>query len=199
MSDTKKNSLFTNKSEYLSIGITENGESVSIISVPWEKTAHAFNMKMPSVYITPKDLYDPQIIEELSRRKVIGCYIFTKLNDYSFLSSFKEIRDLSIKYGDNVRDLDFLIGLGDCRMLYLENAKLKNLDTLVKVKKESTSPFSCLSCVGLYNCTVEDLSIFERENVHFSEFLVWNYNKNSADSKDRYTHISANTRKYFDD
>ena len=199
MLDTERQKLLEHSGEYLSIGITDNGKPVSIISVPWEKTAHAFNMKMPRVYITPEDLNDTQILEEIARHTVIGCYIFTPLKDYSFLSRFNEIHDLSIKRGDNARDLDFLEELSECRMLYIENANLKNLDTLVKVKKESASPFSCLSCVGLYNCTVEDLSIFERESVHFSEFLVWNYNENTSDSKDRYKHVSANTKKYFDD
>ena len=197
MLDTERQKLLEHSGEYLSIGITDSGEPVGIISVPWEATAHAFNMKIPHVYITPKDLQDAQITEEIERYTVIGCYIFTSLKDYSFLSRFNKIHDLSIKYGDNVRDLDFLEGLSECRMLYLENACLKSLDTLVKVKKESTSPFRCLSCVGLYNCTVEDMSVFEHESVHFSEFLVWNPNENSADSKDRYKHVSANTLKYF--
>ena len=197
MLESERQKLLNHSGEYLSIGITDTGEPITVISVPWEMTAHAFNMKMPHVYITPEDLNDTQILEDIARHTVIGCYIFTPLKDYSFLSRFNEIRDLSISYGDNVHDLDFLKGLSDCRMVYIENAKLKDLDTLVKTKKESNSLFGCFSCVGLYNCTVEDLSIFEREKIHFSEFLVWNYNENSKDSQDRYKHVSANTRKYF--
>ena len=98
--------------------------------------------------------------------------------------------------GDSLRDIDFLSGLHECRMLYLQNAKLKDLNVIVDVKNKSSAMFGCLWCIGLDNCTVEDISVFEREKVRFSEFLVWK--PEGSNEKERWNIISARTRKYYE-
>ena len=189
--------LLQNKTgEYLSIGITEGGKPRTSIGVPWESTAHAFNMRTPNVYLAPEDLLDEQIMALVCSHKVIGCYIWVALENYDFLTRFRDLQDLNIKNGDAIRNLDFLEALGDCGMLYLQNAKLPNLNTIVEMKKQSKSSFRVLRCVGLDNCTVEDLSAFETTDIHFSEFLIWN--PQSRNERDRWEAVSASTKRYYD-
>lgn len=183
-------------SEYLSIGITIGGEPRTAVGVPWEATAHAFNMRIPEVYIAPEDLQDEAIMGWLESYTIIGCYIWAPLNDYRFLVRFKDLEDINIKNGDALRNLDFLSGHCKCRMLYLQKAKLKNLNIIVDVKNNSKTIFGCLRCVGLDDCEVEDLSVFETGNVHFSEFLIWK--TETSNERDRWNVISANTRRYFE-
>ena len=188
--------LINRASEYLSIGITENGEPRRTIGVPWEATAHAFNMRTPDVYISPEDLNNDEIMRRIASYKVIGCYIWAPLTDYSFLSKFSDLQDINIKNGAAIRSLDFLSELYECRMLYLQNAKLDNLNVLVNVKKTSKTMFGCLRCIGLDNCSVEDLSIFETEDVRFSEFLIWL--PEGSNQRKRWAVISAGTRRYYE-
>lgn len=181
---------------YASIGITEKGEPIRTIGVPWETTAHAFNMRLPDVYIAPEDLKDEEIMKKISSCKVIGCYIWQPLADYGFLASFPDLQDINIKNGDSLRNLDFLSELHECRMLYLQNAKLSDLNVLVNVKKYSKAMFGCLGCVGLDNCSVGDLSVFETENVQFSEFLIWM--PEGSNQRNRWDVISARIKRYYE-
>lgn len=174
MIESEREKLFNRDSAYLSIGITEGGINRSMIGVPWKMTAHAYTMRTPDVYISAEDLNDEAVMEKILEYKVVGCYIFTPLRDYGFLNRFKEIEDISIRCAENLKNLDFLKGLARCSMLFLQNAKLQNLDMLFDIKEYSQSILGGFTCVGLYNCEIEDLSRFEREEYRFSEFLIWN-------------------------
>lgn len=196
MIESEREKLSNRTSEYLSIGITNGGVPRMTVGVPWESTTYAFNMRPPKVYLSPEDLNDEEIMRLLTSYKVIGCYIWAPLDDYSFLARFKDLEDLNIKNGDAIRDLEFLTELQECRMLYLQNAKLKNLDVILSVKKNSQAVFGCLRCIGLDNCEVEDLSAFESEDVHFSEFLIWN--PKGRNERDRWRVVSASTRRYYE-
>lgn len=196
MLESQKERLQNKNNRYLSIGITLGGKPRTSIGIPWESTAHAYNMRTPDVYLSPEDLQDEHILECLKAYTVVGCYIWAPLEDYSFLSSFKELQDINIKNGDSIRDLDFLSGLSECDMLFLQNAKLKNLNRIVDMKKSGKKLFGGLRCVGLDNCEIEDLSIFETEQVQFSEFLVWK--PQGSNERDRWNVISASKRKYYE-
>jgi len=196
MIESERNKLENRESEYLSIGITQGGVPRTTIGIPWEATVHAFNMRTPNVYLSPEDIQDEEIMGQLESYKVIGCYIWVPLSDYSFLARFKDLQDINIKNGDAISNLSFLAELYECRMLYLQNAKLKNLDMIVDVKKSSTAMFGCLRCIGLDNCAVEDLSVFEIEKVHFSEFLIWM--PEGSNERSRWSVVSAGTRRYFE-
>lgn len=196
MIESERNKLENRESEYLSIGITQGGVPRTTIGIPWEATVHAFNMRTPNVYLSPEDIQDEEIMGQLESYKVIGCYIWVPLSDYSFLARFKDLQDINIKNGDAISNLSFLAELYECRMLYLQNAKLKNLDVIVEVKKNSTAMFGCLRCIGLDNCVVEDLSVFEIEKVHFSEFLIWM--PEGSNERSRWSVVSAGTRRYFE-
>lgn len=196
MIEFERNKLENRESEYLSIGITQGGVPRTTIGIPWEATVHAFNMRTPNVYLSPEDIQDEEIMGQLESYKVIGCYIWVPLSDYSFLARFKDLQDINIKNGDAISNLSFLAELYECRMLYLQNAKLKNLDVIVDVKKNSTAMFGCLRCIGLDNCEIEELAVFETEKVHFSEFLIWK--PEGTNERDRWNVVSAGTRRYFE-
>lgn len=115
---------------------------------------------------------------------------------YSFLTHFKDLEDISIKNGDSIRELEFLSGLSECRMLYLQNATLKNLNVLIDAKKNSKAMFGCLRCIGLDNCDVEDLSAFETEKVHFSEFIIWM--PEGCNERNKWNIVSAATKRYYE-
>ena len=196
MTEAQRQILENYKSKYLNIGITKSGEGYNIIGVPWEKTCNAFSMNRPNVYICPEDLHDEELMSKLLEYEVLGCYIWTPLDDYGFLSRFKFLRDISIAYGKGVTNLDFLSELDDCRMLYIEDAKLKDLEIVLRLNKHSRSFLVGLTCVGLFNCEVEDVSCFERENSDFSEFLVWEYE--GQNEKEKWKHVRANTFRYYE-
>ena len=197
MLDSEKEKLFNKDCEYISLGITHDGAPKEIICVPWEKTAHAYNMKIPDVYISPEDLADSQVMDKLACYKLIGCYVWVSLTDYGFLSRFPYIRDLNIIYGDAIEDLDFLYDLKECSMFFLKNAKIKNLDVILDVKATNkNSIFGGFRCVGLYNCLVEDLSRFEKEKHSFSEFLIWNTKQKNE--REKWKVVSASTWRYYE-
>lgn len=196
MLESERNKLNNRESEYLSIGITQGGVPRVTIGVPWEATAHAFNMRTPNVYLSPEDLQDEEVMVLIESYKVIGCHIWAPLTDYGFLARFKDLQDINIKNGDAICNLGFLSELYDCRMLYMQNAKLKNLNMIVEVKKNSTAMFGCLRCIGLDNCNIEDLSVLETEKVHFSEFLIWK--PEGTNERDRWNRVSAGTKRYYE-
>ena len=72
MIESERNKLENRESEYLSIGITQGGVPRTTIGIPWEATAHAFNMRTPNVYLSPEDIQDEEIMGQLESYKVIG-------------------------------------------------------------------------------------------------------------------------------
>ena len=82
-----------------------------------------------------------------------------------------------------------------CRMLYLHNARLENLDVILKLNRRKENLFEWLSCVTLVNCEVDDLSGFEQKEHYFTEFLVWEAVGNR--SAKRWNVVNAATRKYY--
>lgn len=157
MLDEERAELENRQSKYISIGISEGGnDRVGAIPAPWEMTAHAYNMKIPDVFISSEDLYDDDLMEKPRTFHVVGCYIFTQLDDYSFIADFLDMRDIYIIDGVNVKDLSFLSNLKDWRMLHLERAHLKDLKPILQSSLlERLWAGFCLSFAG---CTVDDIS-----------------------------------------
>lgn len=157
-------------------------------------------MRVPDIYISKEDLLDKRIMEEINRHKIVGLYIHVPLENYEFLRGFPQIEDLHIKRGENVKNLSFLEALTSCRMFYLENASLPDLEPMLKVKRNHRiegipvpRPFTC---VGLYNCEIKDISGFANTRYLFSEFLLWK--PKSRDERDRWKIISAKTFRYYE-
>ena len=196
MTENQRQRLKDHKSKYLNIGVTKNGEGYDIIGVPWEKTVNAFNMHTPDVYLSSDDLKNEELMNELLEYEVLGFYTWVPLDDYSFLSRFTYLRDISIMHAEGLSDLDFMRELYDCRMLYIEDAKLENIDVLIDLNKRGKGILTSLMCVGLLNCNVEDVSAFERERTDFSEFLVWEYE--GKNEKEKWKHVGAITFRYYE-
>lgn len=192
---TERKKLSERLGGYISLGITEDGQRCDSISVPWESTSHAFSMKLPDVYITPSDLEDRDIMKEIRECKVVGCYIFAPLSDYGFLSDLTDITDLNIYRGYSIRALDFLAPLDSCAMLFLEGARLHDINVILDHKKKTRGIFEAYRCLALYDCEVEELSRFESERHSFSELILWQ--KEGAD-RERWKVISASKKRYYD-
>ena len=84
---SEREKLFNRTEKTVSIGITAGGVPRTVVHVPWESTAHAFNMRTPNVYLSPEDVADGEILAKLCTFRVIGCYIWVPLSEYSFLSA----------------------------------------------------------------------------------------------------------------
>ena len=172
MIDKQRKLLEERQSKYLSIGITEGGQTRAAIGIPWDKTTNSYNMKTPNVYISKEDLADPEIMSLISKYEVIGCYISVPMDEYSFLENFPNLMDLMIIKATKLTDLSFMRSLKECRMLYLRDAKLKNLNDIIDIKKEGKIRY--VICLGLDTCEIEDISsVLENEDLFYSEFLIW--------------------------
>ena len=166
-----KEVLFASENEWISIGITKTGDDVGAIPVPWSIMAHAFNMKTPSIYMSVEDVYSAEIISQLCKNRVVGCYIFEPIQDYSFVAHFKDLRDIHIEKGFNISDLSFLSNSPNCTMLHFEDVIIDDMNALysemnVDQKRDGI-------CLSLYNCTIGDVSIFEKKGICIYELAVW--------------------------
>lgn len=169
LTESQRKRLIEYPHEYLSIGITETGEPRRSISIPWNRTGNAFNMRTPNIYITPDDLADGALWDWLNARKVTGCYIFCPLEDYSFLTRLPHLQDITIHCGGALRDLRFLRELPDWFLLHVEDAVLENLEDLFpQGRKQRVHSY----CVCLSGCTVTDISALCRPELRLSELVI---------------------------
>lgn len=193
MLDEERTELENWKSEYVSIGISEDGDSrVGAIPVPWEMTAHAYNMKIPDIFIAPEDLKDNDLMDKIKSFHVVGCYVFTQLDDYSFIAEFSDMRDVYIIDGVNVKDLSFLSNLKDWRMLYIERAHLKDLKPILQSSLlERLWAGFCLSFAG---CTVDDVSaLYEVKQI--SELII--IGEDDDAERVKWRKVPAHTHRYY--
>ena len=193
MIPTQKEKLLNFEHTCIGIGITSDGVGYSMFNIPWESTAHAFNMRTPDIYFAPEDMYDPEIIELLGKYKVIGCYIFTEMEDYSFLEQFTDMQDLHIRYGKNLKNLSFMKNMKEWFMLYIEDAHLDNLDAAFDREEKRCGFYSY--CVGFCNCKIEDVSAIAKSGVRLSELLIWNTRKDM--DYEKWKGISALTKRCY--
>ena len=170
MNDLEKQKLLSHSGEFISIGITEDGNPRGSIAVPWERTAHAFNMKLPNVYFSRQDFESGELFSLISKFKVFGCYIFAAISDYSFLSDFKEIRDVFIADGRYLTDLSFMADLDDCGLLYIRGAHISDLAPLTRAPGESS--FMYLRCLSFDSCIIDDISALIGWDHFFSELII---------------------------
>ena len=153
---------------YLSIAVSEDGTPVRSGPVPWEKSVSAFNMKPPKVTLAAADLSDPEVLDALSRCRIIGCYIFAPLEDYGFIAGFSDLADLFIRRGENIKDIAFVSGLSELFMFYLEDADIPDLEPLAECARREGGPPKCF---GFRNCRIGDASALTGAYVHTSELF----------------------------
>jgi hypothetical protein len=179
--------------QYLSIGITEDGEPKRSVWIPWERTGNAHNMRIPSIYLTSQDLTDESIWAELERFHINGCYIFCPLEDYSFLYRLTELWDLNIYKGGALRDLRFLHSMKGWFQLHVEDAVLENLEDLFPVwpRKDIHS-----YCVCLSGCTVGDISALARQDLRLSELVI--LMPQGSNDRERWKAVRCGKYSYFE-
>lgn len=136
MLEEQKKILEEQSRDYLSIGITADGDYQRVIPVPWQYTSNAFNMKRPTVYLSPEDLSDPELMALLESYQVRGMYIFTPLEDYSFIARFRGLWDVYICRGGGWIDLSFMNEIPDWNMFYLSDAMIPDISPVFRSKTE---------------------------------------------------------------
>lgn len=171
MLQTEKEKLFSYDNEYISIAITENGETYGRYPIPWDITANAYNMKIPNVYIAKNDLHNEKIMQKICKFRVQGCYIFCELQNYDFLNRFVDMYDLNIYQAYNLKDLSFLKSFNNCRLLFVSRAHLKNIDEVISNTKSAIAHPKNLA---LYNCVVDDISKIKESDCYFHELIICN-------------------------
>lgn len=179
MLPSEKEKLFTRDSEFISVGISEEGRSYGSYMIPWSTTANAYKMKTPKVYLSKEDLNNPEIMDKLATFKVQGCYVYCELENYDFLKRFPDITDLTIHQATHLKDLSFLETLTNCRLLFLSKAHLPHIDQVIG-KNAQARP----QCVALYDCVVEDISRLKEQNVFFNELVI--FNPKNRDERERW-------------
>lgn len=93
--------------------------------LPWYSDSHCFNFKCPNRQIYPDKITDikrPSYVETL----VIAC----KLDDYTFISRMKNLRQLYIYDGANITDLSFLKNLLKLHYLCVLDSHITTLEHL---------------------------------------------------------------------
>lgn len=99
--------LENNESEYMNIGITEDGRPRGIYPCYWSLGRHTYNMQLPNIFICPSDLNNKELMKKLRSFCVRGCYIFNPLESYDFIADFNEIEDISIANNPDMKNLTF--------------------------------------------------------------------------------------------
>ena len=195
MRKEEKEKLTNHSNEYISVGITDDGIAYNAFAIPWDSASNAYNMRLPDVFIEPDDLKDEEIMSLIHSKKVIGCYCWSALEDFDFLSTFPDAEDVNIFKGENLRNIDFVKSLKELHMLFIKDAKLDNMDAILEIPK-SDRQFIHMKNIGLYNCEVEDVSAFSKKEHKFYEFIVWN--KKESRERNKWNVVSALKRKIYE-
>lgn len=196
MLEQERQKLFDPDKKYISIGITADGSPCRSIPVPWDSTANAFNMRVPDVYFSRADFEDPEMISRLGSLCVNGCYIFTPLDDYSFLAQFTELWDLHIEYGDAIKDLSFMQNMTEWFQLFIENAHIPDLSPVFPAER-------CLGghsrCIAFNKCAIDDISALVEKNPYISELHIWMaHGTGSKKDEQRWRQVRASRFEYYE-
>ena len=197
MLESERIKLFDPKREYLNLGISDGGAVYSIIPVFWESSAGAFSMKTPDVFIAPEDLSDKEIMDRVFSLTVHGLYVYAPLEDYSFIAKFPELWDIHIERAEGLTNLDFLSEMHDCAMIFLASASLSDIDVIRRVKEADKGIVQAFRYVCLYDCNIEKIPDFSNTKCRFTELIIWSRAENSESDRERFSAISATTKKYF--
>ena len=155
--------------DYLSIGITQDGEIQRVIPIPWQQTGTAFNMRRPTVYIEPSDLEDEELMARLEAFQVRGMYIFTPLEDYSFIARFRGLWDVYILRFGGWIDLSFMRQIPGWKMFHLRDAIVPDISPVFRSKPEMIWN---RQKVSLVNYRIDSSEDDGNENVFISHLLV---------------------------
>lgn len=185
MTEADKQTLRSFPRRTISLGVTEDGRGRSI-HVPWQLGCNAYNMRTPDLWLSPAELLDGELWEELNRLRVIGMYILCPLEDYGFLDRLTQLQDIAIYKGGNLRSLSFLRGNPDWFMLHIEDAVLSDLTDLIPA-----APMRRNVCLS--GCTVGDISALEEVNL--SELLI--LSPEGSSDRERWQRIKCSKFGFF--
>ncbi len=155
--------------DYLSIGITQDGDIQRVIPIPWQQTGTAFNMRRPTVHICPEDLEDKALMALLESYQVRGMYIFTPLEDYSFIARFKGLWDVYILRFGGWIDVSFMREIPGWTMFHLRDAIVPDISPVFRSKREMIWNHQKVS---LINYRIDSPDDDGNENVFISQLLV---------------------------
>ena len=191
--DSVKKKLEGKNPEYICLGVTDDGSKRISISIPWERTVTAMNMKLPNVYLSVEEIMNPEVIRYLSENtRVISCYTFVPLENYEFLAAFPEIIDLEIRYGINIKSLSFMKNMKSWNMLYLQDAHLKDLKDIFPENGEKRFGL----CLALLVCEVEDITALTDSNYNLSELIIFR-GKAQSGEQNRWKKVRSSTYRYY--
>ena len=180
------------KGKNLCLGITSDGEACHAISVPWDRTVTAMNMKLPNIYLKPEDLQDPEVLNRIGEYHVYSCYSFTPMKDYSFLEDWPDLYDLSLVGTGEAMDLSFLRQLKKWAMLDISHMNLECLDDVFPKDRV----FEWGACFSVYKCQIKNIDAVCRENLRFNELIIYDSVQNPEEKK-RWRKARANTYRYY--
>lgn len=162
--------------------------------MPWKHTCNAFNMKTPDLWLAPEDLEDLEVLEMLRQSRVVGCYCFCPLEDYSVLRHFPHIWDLQIHKGQQLKDLRFMENMGEWFQLYIEDAQLEDLKPAFPGNWREKGLHSY--CVGFVGCRIRDISALLREDIRLNELVICQ--PEGTCEKDRWKSVRASSYQYYE-
>ncbi len=189
MLQSEREILFNRELAYLSVGISEGGIRYGQYPIPWDSTANAYKMILPNVYISKEDINDKEIMCQLKKFKVEGCYIFCELENYDFLNDFVDMKDLNIYSAYNLRDFSFLENCTKCDLLFVSRAHLSNIDQII-----GPHGLARPRCLALYDCIVDDINNLKSAQCSFGELIICN--PKSRNERKRWSGIRG--LKYYD-
>lgn len=194
MQESQKEKLQSYTGTYISLGISCDGTSRGAISVPWVRDTNAYNMRLPDLWLSPEDLSDAPFMARLRQFRVQGCYLYTPLEDYTFLAQFPHMEDLHIAKGSALKDLSFMQNMPEWFHLYVEDADIGDLRPAFPEdwKKKGLHSY----CVAFINCRVGDISPLLRNKVYLSELLV--ACPKGTNDKKRWSQVKAGTFRYWE-
>ena len=169
MQESQRELLAQKSKDYLSIGITEDGNIQRIIPIPWQYTSTAYNMRRPEIYLEPADLEDEELMAHLETFQVRGMYIFTPLEDYSFIARFRGLWDVYILRGGGWIDLSFMREIPDWSMFHLQDAIVPDISPVFRSRREMIFKHQK---VCLTNYRIDSPEDDGDDSVFISELLV---------------------------
>lgn len=169
MLESQREVLAQMSKDYLSIGITGDGDIQRVIPIPWQQTSTAYNMRRPQVHISPADLEDEELMAQLESYQVRGMYIFTPLEDYSFIARFKGLWDVYILRFGGWIDISFMRQIPDWNMFHLRDAIVPDISPVFRSKPEMIWNHQKVSLVNYRIDSPEDSG---NENVFIAQLLV---------------------------
>lgn len=98
---------------------------------PWKYDSNCFGFMFPTELVNASEINETDYGEEIESL-IIGC----DLEDYSFIASMGNLKQLYIYSGKNIRDISFVKGLTKLTHLYIADSHVESLEPLKELITE---------------------------------------------------------------